>query len=85
MNKTLTYKLQNDVREMESKSQRYMTDEEIVTMKERISYTAENVRRLIAVQLDDLVDEIKNIEQLRNLEMDLVRLAVKNDEHESEQ
>ena len=85
MNKTLIYRLQNDVREMESKAQRCMTDSESDSLKERIKYTSENIRRLIAIQLDDLVDEVKNIEQLRNLEMDLVRLECKSDDLESEQ
>ena len=46
---------------MESKAQRCMTDSENDSLKERIKYTSENIRRLIAIQLDDLVDEVKNI------------------------
>lgn len=80
MNKNLLFKLQNDVREMEQRSARAMTDEDADRLAEKARYILDTTRRMIFMQVDDLIDECKNVEQLRNLEMDLIRLAAKFNE-----
>lgn len=85
MNKNLLYKLQNDTREMEQRASRSLTDDDVSKIGERVRYILDIIRRMIFMQIDDLIEECKNVEQWRNLEMDLIRLTAKIDDHGSEQ
>lgn len=70
---------------MEQRASRSLTDDDVSKIGERVRYILDIIRRMIFMQIDDLIEECKNVEQWRNLEMDLIRLTAKIDDHGSEQ